>query len=167
MAGARPVKMHVTFAPTPAAWRCWQRCAWPRRAKDKGNPKRGNRLRAPGAQDGRPVRNEDAPPRLTEARAVRRLHRSARQSLCDRRCRPGRSVAKFVGWRKSSAGRDSGRRRGNASAGRRGAAIRSVTCVVRVGVYIAESRSHFLLADNAGIGEWRVICRAASTQRLM
>ena len=49
--------------------------AGPRRAKDKGNPKRGNWLRAPGAQDGRPVRNEDAPPRLTEARAVRRLYR--------------------------------------------------------------------------------------------
>ena len=53
----------------------------PGRAKDKGNPKRGNRLRAPGAQDGRPVRNEDAPPRLTETRAVRRLHRDRGSTL--------------------------------------------------------------------------------------
>ena len=35
---------------------------------------------------------------------------------------------------------------------------RSMAPRVQAGGYVAERGGHFLLADNAGIGEWRVIC---------
>ena len=88
------------------------------------------------------------------------------------------SVAQFVGRRKLRAGMD-GRRAGASAAarsgrgarrgraGRCGPAARSIATRVRAGGYVAERGGHFLLADNAGIGEWRAICRAATTQRLL
>ena len=43
----------------------------------------------------------------------------------------------------------------------------SVLAAVWAGWYVAERRGHFLLADNAGIGEWRCYYLAACTQRLL
>ena len=88
------------------------------------------------------------------------------------------SVAQFVGRRKLRAGMD-GRRAGASAAARSGrgarrgraarsgSAARSIATRVRAGGYVAERGGHFLLADNAGSGEWRAICRAATTQRLL
>ena len=46
-------------------------------------------------------------------------------------------------------------------------AARSVASRVRAGGYVAERRGHFFDADNAGIGELRVVYLAACTQRLL
>ena len=80
-AEAVTIRMPAADTPSTASAPGLAMLAATRRAKDKGNPKRGNWLRVPGAQDGRPVRNSDAPPRLTEARAVRRLHRDCGLTL--------------------------------------------------------------------------------------
>jgi len=45
--------------------------------------------------------------------------------------------------------------------------LRTEAADVRAGGGVAECPGHFLLADNAGIGEWRVICLATCTQRLL
>jgi hypothetical protein len=88
------------------------------------------------------------------------------------------SVAQFVGRRKLRAGMD-GRRAGASAAARSGrgarrgraarsgSAARPIATRVRAGGYVAERGGHFLLANNAGIGEWRAICGAATTQRLL
>jgi hypothetical protein len=62
------------------------------------------------------------------------------------------SVAQLVsGYHTFSTGRNSLRRRGNPRAGR--CAMRPIARVVRAAGHVAERRDHFLLADNASVGE--------------
>ena len=46
-------------------------------------------------------------------------------------------------------------------------AMRPVARVVRAGGHIAERRDHFLLADNAGVGECRIVSLAVCTEWLL
>ena len=62
-----------------------------------------------------------------------------------------------------STGRDRRSRR----AGRCSTAMRPIARVVRAGGHIAERRDHFLLADNAGVGECRIVSLAVCTEWLL
>jgi hypothetical protein len=83
-------------------------------------------------------------------------------------------IAQFVGGPQGYAGRDGRRRRRTAArpATRTGCRAgcgpntRSVATIARAGGCITERGGHFLLADNAGIGEGRVICLTAGPQRV-
>jgi hypothetical protein len=78
------------------------------------------------------------------------------------------SVAQLVGsYHAISTGWDSRRRRGNPGCGGCGTPIRPIARGVRAASDVAERRDHLLLADSAGVGEWRRYCLAACTKRLL
>jgi hypothetical protein len=76
-------------------------------------------------------------------------------------------IAQLVGgYDAISTGRDSRRRRGNPGGGCCGTSIRPIARGVRAAGDVAERRDHFLLADSAGVGEWRRYLAARNGLRL-